>query len=1225
MTGSLRRRQREAGRRQGRRRLRGLAVLGVFTASAVAALSTSGAFADGTPCSGGSLSKYSSCVMLIQVDGLEPKDVTPQTTPFLWALAHPGSTAYPESAAYSQQLTGRAGFIYQAARGVMMSDTVANTTSLLTGGYPEQTGIPSNDYYSAQHDSTTGLFSYNGDEEHRYGVIDGSVDSPESVAAPDSNDLGASGFQTLFEMTHAGGNATAAFVGDPLLGQLINIHGDDVDYSWLPAPYADPSSPSATPPPAPSPDNPPPIFCPVPRDPGVVQGGGTPDNPPGPQHTEAAQGGCVAPDNQVLNGPANNTDKGSAFNVLKAASTSTTKPYPAFTYIELGEVGAVKRYTADLDGPPSPDPNAPKSSAPMTVPEALHEMDASLALFFSHLGSPDPTAGQALNDAFKSTIVMVVGDHGYEQTLPDKRVPDPNSIDDNGVPKVADPTTSTDADADAPSKDLAYFVSHFDPLKPNDFSDGGGPFKLAVQGTMATVYCNPSSNVCPTVDQNGSQNYTVPAAYRDALKALRDHLLGDVDAKCKILKTAQTNGTDTGCIQEVLYTRPQLAPSDSPEDLGNVLGGASIPFHGAGSDRPGAHNCDFTVPVDDPDFANEGTLQNPDRPGCSTWHLDHNGFNGDNEAVHPSGISGDLVIELKPGWSAGRLVPSTSGVTSGDPDAITNPYLASDGSPRDRPIAVVIDGPSNIVQKLDPATGTADSSWGGRYPVLKDNPKGADGSDPDAFDPSCPTPDKLAHDQVRFPTNGQTDDGVIQANWPSGSAEDAATAQASLDDADAPGYICQAETVDFAPTIASLLGVNMPSNQIQGRLLREAFSAALPESASGPTQPPTTFFAEPFGPISPKDPTQPEPLWASHSATFGFWSDQPSPPGSKFWCRFDSNRETDWYRCGQKATEVNTKIGQSRTEALGSSASAALAATCSNGQSGAAKQVFRCNWPAAPKVGVPLSIGEHTFEVCAEGRTKHPRFDPTDRSTWRKPGIVANDPSTWPQDPTDPKTGWMVHKKDGDPSSPFIDLGFDPNCGEQTSTHFRVIPFFDFDGLLQNLGAFITDKKGHPVKQSQMLLDRHGFLETVRSPAAHRAKLDHLDVRADFGRPFSSVQLSLYRKLRKPAGGCSGKGKCQLNTLAKFPPFTITRGPVDLLFGIPKHFSGIRTPTHVGISVQELRLLNPGHRSGCLKDPSRMVGPRTSRHPYCLFEPIGQRTGNIVPIQDFNRLHHRNG
>src|SRR5436190_8627750 len=90
------------------------------------------------------------CVVLIEVDGLEAKDVTPQTTPFLWALAHPDSaqtstatspttaTEFDPAAADSIALSGRNGWIWQAPRGAMTTSTAASTAALLTGGYPQQ-------------------------------------------------------------------------------------------------------------------------------------------------------------------------------------------------------------------------------------------------------------------------------------------------------------------------------------------------------------------------------------------------------------------------------------------------------------------------------------------------------------------------------------------------------------------------------------------------------------------------------------------------------------------------------------------------------------------------------------------------------------------------------------------------------------------------------------------------------------------------------------------------------------------------------------------------------------------------------------------------------------------------------------------------------------------------------------------------------------------------------
>src|SRR5207247_8772511 len=56
------------------------------------------------------------CVILIEVNGLEPKDVSPATTPFLWGLAHPGNQG-DTAASGRPGLSGRAGHVGGAARG----------------------------------------------------------------------------------------------------------------------------------------------------------------------------------------------------------------------------------------------------------------------------------------------------------------------------------------------------------------------------------------------------------------------------------------------------------------------------------------------------------------------------------------------------------------------------------------------------------------------------------------------------------------------------------------------------------------------------------------------------------------------------------------------------------------------------------------------------------------------------------------------------------------------------------------------------------------------------------------------------------------------------------------------------------------------------------------------------------------------------------------------------
>src|SRR5260370_22242795 len=82
------------------------------------------------------------CVILIQVNGLEPKDITRQNTPFLWSLAHSGDGQNDPQAANYPPLAQRNGWAWQAARGVMSTGDGPATESLLTGDTAEQSGAP---------------------------------------------------------------------------------------------------------------------------------------------------------------------------------------------------------------------------------------------------------------------------------------------------------------------------------------------------------------------------------------------------------------------------------------------------------------------------------------------------------------------------------------------------------------------------------------------------------------------------------------------------------------------------------------------------------------------------------------------------------------------------------------------------------------------------------------------------------------------------------------------------------------------------------------------------------------------------------------------------------------------------------------------------------------------------------------------------------------------------
>jgi hypothetical protein len=202
-------------------------------------------------------------------------------------------------------------------------------------------------------------------------------------------------------------------------------------------------------------------------------------------------------------------------------------------------------------------------------------------------------------------------------------------------------------------------------------------------------------------------------------------------------------------------------------------------------------------------------------------------------------VSGDLVVLLKPGWAAGRTPPDPNAVkdnagASGGPD-ITNPYNGSDGGPRNRAVAALINGPTSgcggsnaksyCVRQVDAAAN------GGWYPVLKSD------RDP-RVNPSKaekPPPPNPSSGEMQY-SNTQTDPGGVNAaNDPNPAtnpnfADDAFVPPANYpdslagEDPKAYGHEVQPVTVDFAPTIAALLQVSMPADQIQGRIVQEAFT-----------------------------------------------------------------------------------------------------------------------------------------------------------------------------------------------------------------------------------------------------------------------------------------------------------------------------------------------------------------------------------------------------------------
>lgn len=297
------------------------------------------------------------CVLIIEVDGLEPKDISRELTPFLYELAHPQG---------SQTLgPGRAGWTWQAPRGVMGADSAAGAASLLTGAYPEASGVPANEFIGDG--ETVRLES-----------------SPQDGAKQiTEGDIRAKSLLTSVSEDTEGQKKTAGFVGNPALAGLVNGDGDTGGVSetatWW---YPKNDDPEAAPSPA---------YCDVPRR--------TPDDP-------AYQPQCSAPDLTTLNAALAQLNTDEADDV-------------ALSYIHLAELGVIKRRDGDLLG--ASDPTDPSGASGVDVPRALGQLDGSLRAFFTQLR--DETNAERTAAKWADTFVFVVGNHGYETTLQHQRVP----------------------------------------------------------------------------------------------------------------------------------------------------------------------------------------------------------------------------------------------------------------------------------------------------------------------------------------------------------------------------------------------------------------------------------------------------------------------------------------------------------------------------------------------------------------------------------------------------------------------------------------------------------------------------------------------------------------------------------------------------------------------------------------------------------------------------------
>jgi hypothetical protein len=232
------------------------------------------------------------CVMIIEVDGLTPDDLTAEQTPFLWDLAR--QNAQGTSSGIANQVAGgsRNGYLWQAPRGVMSAGSAPAAASLLTGGYPEQHGIPADEYIDLEKGGAGTHKRFvrpksDGDESAA------TEEAPDPIESPDASTI----FTYLGDQYE---NSKSAWIsGDPGLTQFLAVEGADSNaVSWSPSAPSDSNT----------------AFCPIPR---------TQDPP------TQDDGICPADDAQTLN------QAGSKL-------TSPAADDVAFTYIHLAGVGQTK-------------------------------------------------------------------------------------------------------------------------------------------------------------------------------------------------------------------------------------------------------------------------------------------------------------------------------------------------------------------------------------------------------------------------------------------------------------------------------------------------------------------------------------------------------------------------------------------------------------------------------------------------------------------------------------------------------------------------------------------------------------------------------------------------------------------------------------------------------------------------------------------------------------------
>jgi hypothetical protein len=494
------------GRLDGRRRWAGAAAVAMLLGALWAlAWGTHDAGAGDSACN-------PTCVILIQVDGLEPKDITQATTPYMWALAHPPTPGVPGSA-----LNNRAGWIWQAPRGVAATGTAPASASLLTGAFPEKTGITGDDLYRSVSDTepfarqrlSSGGF---GDSPPR-GADDPTVapDVAAPVIAPD--------VETLVDVASKS-HDTAAFLGDPGLAEIAAAKppGQKKSPTWFPPG----DNATATYPESQYTGDP--RLCPVPRYPdrgyaGVSQ----PQNDTGynPSH-------CPANDLTTVHKAISDLQQQDAKRV-------------AFTFIHLAEYGAAKRLAGDPKVEARTDPN----TAPPQPAQALADADAAVSTFVERYGNGAPAGPSGDSTKWARTVLMIVGSHGYQITPASNRVPDP------GNAAATSPTDQPPVTIADHTRDLSDWVWNY-----NRHSVVKNSLRLVPQGTMATIYYTDLDH---------------PENRAKALKAIKDELERRVpaggesattsdypNAACKLRNPAPAPALPD-CIDKVYYVDGTLA------------------------------------------------------------------------------------------------------------------------------------------------------------------------------------------------------------------------------------------------------------------------------------------------------------------------------------------------------------------------------------------------------------------------------------------------------------------------------------------------------------------------------------------------------------------------------------------------------------------------------------------------------------------------------------------